>query len=53
MKSRINEINELIYLKTRLIRETKKELKALYDERNSLITYERLNSQLKTKKRKK
>lgn len=53
MKSRINEINELIYLKTRLIRETKKELKALYDERNSLITYNRLNSQLKTKKLKK
>ena len=53
MKSRINEINELIYLKTRLIRETKKELKALYDERNSLITYNRLNSQFKTKKRKK
>ena len=53
MNKRIKEINELIYLKSKLIKETKKELKALYDERNSLITYERLNSQLKTKKRKK
>ena len=49
MNKRLKEINELIYLKTKLIKETKKELKNLNEEKKSIITYKRLESQIKRK----
>ena len=49
MNNRLKEINELIYLKTKLIKETKKEIKNLNEEKQSIITYKRLESQIKRK----
>ena len=51
MKNREKEINELLYLKSELIKQTKKEIKALRQEKDMINGYKRLE---KTKvKRKK
>ena len=42
MKDRIKEINQLIYLKSELIRVSKKEIKELSQERDSLYGEKRL-----------
>ena len=46
MKNREKEINHLIYLKSQLIKETKKEIKEIQEEKNMIYGYKRL-----TKKR--
>ena len=42
MKDRIKEINYLIYLKSQLIKETKKEIKELQQEKNTIQGQKRL-----------
>lgn len=39
---RIKEINHLIYLKDQLIKQTKKEIKELQQERTTIESYKRL-----------
>lgn len=46
-KDREKEINYLIYLKSQLIKDTKKEIKQLQDERNQLVGYKRLEKKKK------
>lgn len=42
MKDREKEINELLYLKSELIKQTKKEIKALRQEKDMINGYKRL-----------
>lgn len=42
MKDREKEINELLYLKSELIKQTKKEIKQLRQEKNMINGYKRL-----------
>lgn len=42
MKDREKEINYLIYLKSQIIKETKKEIKALQEEKKQLAGYKTL-----------
>lgn len=42
MKDRIKEIDYLLYLKSELIRQTKKEIKELHEEKKMLQGYKRL-----------
>lgn len=42
MKDRIKEINELLYLKSELIKQTKKEIKQLRQEKDMLNGYKTL-----------
>lgn len=42
MKNREKEINELLYLKSELIKQTKKEIKQLQQEKNMINGYKRL-----------
>ena len=50
MKDREKEINQLIYLKSQLIKQTKKEIKKLKQEKNIINGYKKLEK-TKTKKR--
>ncbi len=50
MKDREKEINQLIYLKSQLIKQTKKEIKTLQQEKNMINGYKKLEK-TKTKKR--
>ncbi len=47
MKSREKEIDYLIYLKSELIKQTKKEIKHLHQEKNMLNGYKRLEKRKK------
>lgn len=42
MKDRIKEINYLIYLKSQLIKNTKKEIKNLQEEKKTIESYKKL-----------
>ena len=42
MKDRVKEIDYLIYLKSELIKQTKKEIKALHQEKDMINGYKRL-----------
>ncbi len=42
MKDREKEINQLLYLKSELIKQTKKEIKQLQQEKNMINGYKRL-----------
>ena len=42
MKDREKEINELLYLKSELIKQTKKEIKQLRQEKNMINGYKKL-----------
>lgn len=46
-KERIKEINRLIYLKSQLIKDTKKEIKKLQQERQATEGQKRLEKKLK------
>ena len=45
MKDRDKEINQLIYLKSELIKQTKKEIKELQQERNTIQGMKRIRRQ--------
>ena len=45
MKDREKEINQLIYLKSELIKQTKKEIKELQQERNTIQGMKRIRRQ--------
>lgn len=47
MKDREKEINYLIYLKNELIKQTKKEIKELHQEKDMLNGYKRLEKRKK------
>lgn len=47
MKDRVKEIKYLIYLKSQLIEQTKKEIKELQEERSMLEGYKRLEKRRK------
>ena len=51
MKDREKEINYLIYIKSQLIRQTKKEIKELQQEKDMLIGYKKLEKRKKWKKK--
>ena len=42
MKDRVKEINYLIYLKSQLIKQTKKEIKTLQEERQMIEGYRKI-----------
>ena len=42
MKDRVKEINYLLYLKSQLIKQTKKEIKILQQEKNMINGYKKL-----------
>ena len=46
-KDRIKEINYLIYLKSELIKQTKKEIKELQQEKNMINGYKKLERKKK------
>lgn len=50
MKNREKEINELLYLKSELIKQTKKEIKQLRQEKNMINGYKRLERTKRLKK---
>ena len=50
MKNREKEINELLYLKSELIKQTKKEIKQLQQEKNMINGYKRLERTKRLKK---
>jgi hypothetical protein len=50
-KTREKEINYLIYLKYQLIKQTKKEIKELQQERNMLNGYKKLERRKNNEKR--
>lgn len=50
MKDREKEINELLYLKSELIKQTKKEIKQLQQEKNMINGYKRLERTKRLKK---
>ena len=50
MKDREKEINELLYLKSELIKQTKKEIKALRQEKNMINGYKKLERTKRLKK---
>lgn len=47
MKDRLKEIKYLIYLKSELIKQTKKEIKELQQEANMIIGYKKLEKRKK------
>ena len=50
MKDREKEINELLYLKSELIKQTKKEIKQLQQEKNMINGYKKLERSKRLKK---
>ena len=50
MKNREKEINELLYLKSELIKQTKKEIKQLQQEKDMINGYKRLERTKRLKK---
>jgi hypothetical protein len=50
MKDREKEINQLIYIKSQLIKQTKKEIKTLQQEKNMINGYKRLEKIKRLKK---
>lgn len=50
MKDRIKEIDYLIYLKGQLIKDTKKEIKQLQQEKNMINGYKKLEKTKRLKK---
>lgn len=50
MKSREKEINQLLYLKSELIKQTKKEIKQLQQEKNMINGYKKLERTKRLKK---
>ena len=50
MKNREKEINELLYLKSELIKQTKKEIKALRQEKDMINGYKKLERSKRLKK---
>lgn len=50
MKDREKEINELLYLKSELIKQTKKEIKQLRQEKDMINGYKRLERTKRLKK---
>lgn len=50
MKDREKEINYLLYLKNELIKQTKKEIKELQQEKNMINGYKRLERTKRLKK---
>ena len=50
MKDREKEINELLYLKSELIKQTKKEIKALRQEKDMINGYKKLERTKRLKK---
>jgi hypothetical protein len=47
MKDREKEINYLIYLKSQLIKQTKKEIKDLQEEKKAIQGYKKLEKKIK------
>lgn len=50
MKDREKEINQLLYLKSELIKQTKKEIKQLQQEKNMINGYKKLERTKRLKK---